>query len=226
LSEFFQAVSNVERRPLRSAATLLLCPGQITADYLALRRARYLPPFRLYLLLNLALYFALGVFSGTSTVSLNVDIDVLDSVVATDAVMELPASVIPQIGFALLPIAAMILKLLYRRRGMPFGDHFVAVLHIMSAAALILCLAALLQGLLGGVRVLTSGSIPQMGNMLLLLAALICFVHLGFSLQRIYAGRWTITVVRTGLLLAIYCACVLVLVLSVVVALAGTMSSL
>jgi len=210
---------------LHSLRTLLLHPGQISADYLAQRRARYLPPFRLYLLINLTLLFALSWLSDTATVSVNVDIDVLNARANADAARELASSVIPQLGFVLLPWAAMILKLLYLPRRLPFGDHFVAALHIKAAVALILCLAVVLHGLVSGARVLSGDLIPQFGYILLLIAALVSFIHTGFSLQRIYGGRPILTVLRLLLLLLMYFLFAAVVVLASVVVTALIMST-
>ena len=215
--EFFKEISDTDSRLLHSLTTLLLHPGQISADYLAQRRARYLPPFRLYLLINLALLFGLSWLSGTATVSLNVDIDVLNARTNADAARELASTLIPQIGFVLLPWAAMILKLLYLPRKMPFGDHFVAALHIKAAVALILCLAVALHGLVSGARVLSDNLIPQFGYILLLIAALVSFIHIGFSLQRIYGGRLILTALRLLLLLLMYCLFAPVVILAFLV---------
>lgn len=47
---------DVDSRIWRSLSALIRRPGQLTADYLSGRRARYLPPFRLYLLLSLTFF--------------------------------------------------------------------------------------------------------------------------------------------------------------------------
>lgn len=47
---------DVDSRIWRSLSTLIRRPGQLTADYLGGQRARYLPPFRLYLLLSLTFF--------------------------------------------------------------------------------------------------------------------------------------------------------------------------
>lgn len=52
-------LTHVDGRLWRTLYSLLLQPGRLTVDYFADRRARYLPPVRLYLVLSV-LFFALG----------------------------------------------------------------------------------------------------------------------------------------------------------------------
>jgi hypothetical protein len=53
----WHAVSHVDGRFWQTLAALLLRPGHLTREYFAERRARYLPPVRLYLVLSV-LFFA------------------------------------------------------------------------------------------------------------------------------------------------------------------------
>jgi hypothetical protein len=63
LHEVFEDLTHLDGRMLLTLRTLALRPGQITVDHLADRRARYLPPFRLYLVMSV-LFFALGLIDG------------------------------------------------------------------------------------------------------------------------------------------------------------------
>jgi len=55
------ALIHLDSRLWRTLHALALRPGVLTAEYFAERRARYLPPFRLYLVLSLA-FFSLATF--------------------------------------------------------------------------------------------------------------------------------------------------------------------
>lgn len=59
LGEFWTQLSSLESRWWRSLALLLARPGQLSADWLAGRRRRWLSPLSLFLLCNL-LYFLVG----------------------------------------------------------------------------------------------------------------------------------------------------------------------
>ncbi|MCC5860924.1 MAG: DUF3667 domain-containing protein [Gammaproteobacteria bacterium] len=62
-----------ESRLWRSVRPLLLSPGRLTADYLGGRQARYMPPFRMYLVLSLAFFLLVTIGYGDTVVRLNVD---------------------------------------------------------------------------------------------------------------------------------------------------------
>jgi Protein of unknown function (DUF3667) len=58
LHDGWHVVTHVDGRFWQTLATLALKPGALTVEYFAARRARYLPPVRLYLVLSV-LFFAL-----------------------------------------------------------------------------------------------------------------------------------------------------------------------
>jgi Protein of unknown function (DUF3667) len=58
LHDGWHSFTHVDHRIWKTLRTLLLRPGALTQEFFANRRAQYLPPFRLYLILSL-LYFAL-----------------------------------------------------------------------------------------------------------------------------------------------------------------------
>jgi hypothetical protein len=59
-------VTHVDSRFWRTIGMLLTKPGNLTREYFAERRARYLPPFRLYLVLSL-IFFALASLTGAGS---------------------------------------------------------------------------------------------------------------------------------------------------------------
>jgi hypothetical protein len=61
LHDAVHVITHADSRFWRTLYTLLLRPGRLTQEYFAERRARYLPPVRVYLVLSL-LFFALGPF--------------------------------------------------------------------------------------------------------------------------------------------------------------------
>lgn len=56
LGDAWESLTNVDGKVTVTLRTLLLRPGRLTAEYLAGRRARYLPPFRLYLICSVAFF--------------------------------------------------------------------------------------------------------------------------------------------------------------------------
>lgn len=53
ISEAFDVFYNLDSKAWKSIIPLLVKPGALTKEYIAGRRATYLPPFRLYLILSL-----------------------------------------------------------------------------------------------------------------------------------------------------------------------------
>lgn len=60
-------IADLDSRIWRSLIPLLLKPGHLTADYLQGRRARYMPPFRMYLVLSILFFLLMSVFHDSDT---------------------------------------------------------------------------------------------------------------------------------------------------------------
>ncbi|MCJ7555966.1 MAG: DUF4286 family protein [Gammaproteobacteria bacterium] len=56
-------IADLDSRIWRSLIPLLFRPGQLTVDYLRGRRARYMPPFRMYLVLSILFFLLVSVFN-------------------------------------------------------------------------------------------------------------------------------------------------------------------
>ncbi|MBD3647699.1 MAG: DUF3667 domain-containing protein, partial [Pseudomonadales bacterium] len=60
LNEAFDDVFSLNSRTVRTFGNLLFRPGFLTTEYYAGRRARYLPPVRLYLITSVVFFFYLS----------------------------------------------------------------------------------------------------------------------------------------------------------------------
>jgi len=69
LKEAFGDLLELDSRLWRTALPLLIRPGQLTRDYLEGRRARYMPPFRTYLVLSV-IFFVVAFFDPTDNLGL------------------------------------------------------------------------------------------------------------------------------------------------------------
>jgi len=69
ISEAFGDLFEVDSRLWRTIVPLVTRPGQLTYDYLQGRRARYMPPFRMYLVLSLV-FFVIAFFDPREELSL------------------------------------------------------------------------------------------------------------------------------------------------------------
>ena len=111
----------------------------------------------------------------------------------------------PRAVFVLLPIYALILKLLYARRGRLYAEHFVFALHIH---AFVFVLFSLLF--------ITPEWMDQ--AMLMLWTPLYVFL----AMKRVYAQSIPKTLLKYGILFLAYCSVLLVLLVATVVAVALT----
>lgn len=60
VASFLDDVFTIDSRLTRSLVPLLLRPGELTSEYVRGRRARYIPPLRLYLFISVAFFFLLA----------------------------------------------------------------------------------------------------------------------------------------------------------------------
>jgi len=207
---FFQVIRDVageftdlDSRVWLTFRTLLLHPGAITRDYMDHKRARYLSPFRLYLLTNVVLYFVINWFDGGVRVGLGIDLPQTND---DGARFFDPgaAGIVPQVGFVMLPFLAWGLMLLYLHRHLTFGDHFVTALHLKSVIATVIALAAVFNGMWTLTERLFQLDLPNIGGRLILIVMPICVFYVITSLQRTYGGKVMLNILRAAVLLPAY----------------------
>jgi hypothetical protein len=194
---------SVDAKIPRTLGPLFLKPGFLTAEFINGRAARYIPPFRLYLLTSLLFFLLLSFLSGRSdwaeraekefaeqsdsvaantgtadtTAGLRIgmsrngeswiektEVNVpwkwldekieanlqglgkLPPAVAMRRVTDATIEELPKVMFVLLPVYALLLKLLYARRRRYYIEHFVFALHVHSFTFLLFAIA-LVSGL-------------------------------------------------------------------------------
>ena len=93
---------------------------------------------------------------------------------------------IPYALFMLLPLFALLTKLLYVNRGYYYGEHVVYALHIHAFTFFVLLLFALMPGWLGAV------------------VSIAAAVYYLVALQRFFGGRWPMTFIRYTVIGVVY----------------------
>ncbi|MDQ7054838.1 MAG: DUF3667 domain-containing protein [candidate division KSB1 bacterium] len=178
LSEFFGDLLSFDSRLLRTLLPLLFKPGQLTRNYLAGQRIRYVPPVRLYIFISFLFFLSLAVTdvriisikispspktrppsasprADTTAAAGNAKASQAPGGTLEESVQQKflknlqTASRDPQllnqmlIGrlsrlmFILVPIFALLLKLLYRRLRGFYIQHLIFALHYHAFAFLI-----------------------------------------------------------------------------------------
>jgi hypothetical protein len=205
-------ITHIDGRFWRTMQTLLLRPGHLTQEYFAERRARYLPPVRLYLVLSV-LFFALGAmgpgrahdgsaagqfaFGTRNCQSIKSSWPQLESLLRQACQRNLTlggqpvraafTSYIPRMMFVFLPIMAAVMLLLYWRPRRYYVEHLVLFLHTQAAIFLILLLYQPLSW------VLTKLPAYQFTGRLLMLSVSLYSLWYIYRAMRVYYAqrRWT-----------------------------------
>lgn len=220
--EFVSHYVALEGTIWRTLGVLLFRPGQLTLEYLAGRRRRYVPPLRVYLSASFLFFLVVGLLGVGTGLALQVDpqpgsrpVIALDSGEATElqtriarcatpgacgwtetrltraaatlwgkdgasAVGQRMASAAPYAVFLMLPVFAGLLRLAWRRQGMPYGAHFVFGLHAHAVAFLVLLAFAPLPDHAG------DWAVP------------LIFGHGVLAMRRVYATGWPATLARAA----------------------------
>jgi hypothetical protein len=92
----------------------------------------------------------------------------------------------PYALFLLLPLFALLTKLIYVRRGIYFGEHMVYALHIHAFTFFMLLLKAILPRYVGDAVVLAA------------------LVYYFIAMQRFFGGRWWATTMRYAVVATVY----------------------
>ncbi len=196
--------------------TLLRHPGQVTCDYLAGRRERYLKPLNLYVAVSLTFFLLLSLVPGISvrvgaTLEINTEAVAESRIEGHTGIAELDRRLAmfgtlpmdrrnqvlrdgmirnaPRAMFALVPLFALLMKGLYPRRY--YGEHLLFALHFHSVAFL-----ALVPGLMPW---------PQpFHDVVNNLINIVLLVHLFVALRAVYGGSWLVTLPRIAAIIGVY----------------------
>ena len=174
---------------------LYMCPGLLTHEWRRGRRARFVEPLRLYtlsLLVMLTVLFTLGspftMFMEMLPRTTNPEV-----LRATQTVMEQELRRFVVLSLVVLvPAMAVVLKLLYVRRGVYLVEHLVFSLHVHAALMLPLAIVALGTSLFAPLILLSLGLVLAFP------------VYLHKALQRAYADGERGSAARVVALVAAY----------------------
>ena len=228
LSEIAHNLSSLDGRVFRSIRRLLFSPGFLTKEYVEGRRATWLPPIRVYLVISV-IYFSISSLIGES--GARVDIRVTGD---TDeetlielrclgfssedelelAVTDAEATWMPRPMFVLMPIFAALVQAVQRRSRHRYPHHFIFSLHVNSAWFSIFSASAVIGYLLGN----------DSGRTFVGIVALVCaLAYLAIALARAYGVTRRRAIAQSLVISAIYGFVTILITTAIVVpmALAG-----
>ncbi|HEX5755418.1 MAG TPA: DUF3667 domain-containing protein [Arenimonas sp.] len=161
LAQFFEAATDLDGRFWRSLRALLLQPGRLTREYIEGRRARWIAPMALFLLVNVAFFVGspvsdlnLGLYEQLSyqfyspwareLVDARLTLRGIEFDAYAAAYSDAGKDVAKAIVLLHVPAMALFWQLLFFDRRLYYAEHFVAALH---AGAFIMGMALVLMWL-------------------------------------------------------------------------------
>jgi hypothetical protein len=216
LHELGHELLHVDGRLWSSLRLLFTRPGFLTREYIAGHRAPYLTPLRLYLICSVV-FFAVSAYTPGVAVNLEpgrgrtVNIeglkisgevllrDLPDEEIV-DRVQRAAHDWLPRFTFALIPVWALLVKLVTWREKRNFPEHIYFALHVQGAFYTLRAVGSLMQ-------------IPQSETLsavwgFITLAAVIWYLTV--ALRTVYGGSIPLALRRTASLMGMYLFVVIV----------------
>ncbi len=176
----------LDGRAALTIKTLFRHPGMLTFEFLAGRRRTYTPPLRLYIVISIS-FFILVAWLAQSGILLEPGQDPgFDAAVQARFLSD----DLPRLMFVLLPMFALLLKVVYRKR--LYFDHLIFSLHLHSAAYVILALMLPLEELANRHTIL------MISQVVLLAYFLAYFVT---AVRRVYQSDWLAVALKSAVVL-------------------------
>ena len=202
-------IASVDGRAVRTVKTLLARPGLLTADHMRGRRARYLRPLQLFLLVNVLLFvvapkvpmftYSLDRYLANSPPSPSLvaalvqratTMGTVDRAAYTTAFDGRVESQRKTLILIFVPAIALVLRVLFAwrrtRDGVPhrYGEHLVFALHLLSLIWLVLTVWGGIATLAAGT---TLGPLAGIGALAIIIGMLLAgFVYLMRSVRLVY----------------------------------------
>lgn len=174
-------------RLARSVGLLLTRPGFLSQEYIQGKRVTYTSPVRMYLVISLLFFLVLPMILLPPT---NVSPD-----------HKLSVDLYSKGMFVMLPVFALLLKLLYRR--FFYWDHLVFTVHLFSVSYI------------GFAVLLAIETLADRYFFVMLLQVLVLLYMVGYvllALRRVYAESWPATVFKSIGLLFLFLPALAVLI--------------
>lgn len=217
--DFLEEYFSFDSKVFKSLLPLLYRPGFLTREYVQGRRARYIPPLRMYLTISLLAFLMLAVNkpSRTQYESASAEItaeemaEIMRDVERADPVDALTGdgpvaerfwndffdSTLPKLFFVMVPFYALILSALYRRRNRYYVEHLIFSLHFHSFVFAALVFYMLISSYV-------FGGLASVNAALMALLVTAVLAYLFFALKKVYAQNYLKTAAKFGLLVGSY----------------------
>ena len=189
VSDVLKEVFDVDGRAVRTVRALFRQPGLLTSEFLAGRRRSYTSPIRLYLFISVT-FFVLIAWLAREGVLLMPEAGLQQDIARQARFM---SDALPRLMFVLLPVFALLLKIVFP--GRLLFDHIIFSIHLHSAAYIALALMLPLE------QIANEHWLPMLVQVVLLGYFLSYFV---ISIRRVYHASWTVAAIKSIVILVAY----------------------
>ncbi|NNF52734.1 MAG: DUF3667 domain-containing protein [Gammaproteobacteria bacterium] len=189
IGEVVKETFELDGRTARTVTTLFRYPGRLTSEFLAGRRRTYTSPLRLYLVISIS-FFILVTWLAQSGMLLEPG---QDSGLDAAQQARFLSDDLPRLMFVLLPVFALLLKIVYFDRR--YFDHLIFSLHLHSTAYLILAIVMPLEE-------------PASRHIVWMILQVVVFVyflaHFVIAARRVYQSGWLAVAFKSAFILFAY----------------------
>ena len=189
IGDILKETFELDGRSAITVKTLFLNPGMLTCEFLAGRRRTYTSPLRLYLVISISFFILVAWVARGGVLlepgqSAGIDAAVQARFLADD---------LPRLMFILLPIFALLMKIVYLNR--LYFDHLIFSLHLHSAAYIIVAMVIPLEELANR-------------NIFLMMLQIFLFVYFlayfVMAVRRVYRSDWLAVAFKSLVVLFAY----------------------
>ena len=179
----------LDGRAALTVKTLFRYPGLLTSEFLAGRRRTYTSPLRLYLAISISFFIVIAWFAKSGMLLEPGQDPSFDAAVQARFLSD----DLPRLMFIMLPMFALLMKIVYLDR--LYFDHLIFSLHLHSVAYVILAMMLPLEALASR-------------HIVLLIMQVVPFVyflaHFVLAVRRVYQSKWLVVVFKSAIVLFAY----------------------
>lgn len=196
LEDTVESLFQIDNRVFRTLKDIFLYPGKVTRDYIAGKRARYLPPLRIYLSMSLVYFLVISLVESKEILFANININ--DSTAPLIEFMQYAM-------IFLIPAFAYVVQLVHRSRHMYYVEHLILSMHLHVAWYFFFAAGAVLQYYLPFFPEKTL--IFYLAATVHTVAKLCVFMYLYMYLKSVYQRAWYRTLLDSFLVIFGYALC-------------------
>lgn len=173
-SHFLADYFTFDSKIVRSILPLIVKPGFLTQEYIAGKRISYIQPLRLFLFLSIIFFLVLGFADSSLTVSKD------GETLGEDFWDNFFEVWLPKLFFLLMPVFALLLKLLLPKNKGKLLHHFLFSLHFHSTLFLLGIIYSLIS------LVFSKLNLPNVNGIILIVYGLYNGFYLWRALKNVY----------------------------------------